>query len=262
MANAALLATLGDQTASQAAGSISALMPPGVILPYGGSTPPNGWLLCDGSTISRATYVNLFGAIGTAHGQGDGSTTFNLPDFRGRFMRGVDGSANRDPDKTARTAANTGGNTGNNVGSVQSNATAKNGLTNSSVTTTSTGNRNQFDRTSGTVSSDHSHGGTTAGVGAHTHAQYVTANPGSGPYNTRHDYNYDANGLQTYYQVETGGAGAHSHTFSTGGISANHTHTTAWDGTFSVSGTTTAQTISGDNETRPLNINVNYIIKI
>lgn len=52
-------------------------------------------------------------------GQGNLSTTFNLPDFRGRFLRGVDGTAGRDPDKTSRTAMNSGGNTGNSVGSTQ-----------------------------------------------------------------------------------------------------------------------------------------------
>ncbi len=48
-----------------------------------------GWLLCDGSQVSRAKYANLFGVVGTTHGVGDGSTTFNLPDLRGRFPLGV-----------------------------------------------------------------------------------------------------------------------------------------------------------------------------
>lgn len=93
--------------------------PTGCVLPFAGTTAPEGWLLCDGSAISRTAYAGLFSAIGTAHGNGDGSTTFHIPDLRGRFVRGVDGAANRDPDKASRTAANAGGNTGNNVGSVQ-----------------------------------------------------------------------------------------------------------------------------------------------
>ena len=267
MANAALLGTIGDQTSSQAAGAISALMPSGVILPFGGSTAPTGWLVCDGSAISRTTYANLFAAIGTSHGYGDNSTTFNLPDFRGRFMRGVDGTAGRDPDKATRTAAATGGNTGNNVGSIQTNATAKNGLsaTAGTVTTTVNGLKNQLNGTSGGVSAGHYHG--ISGEGDHTHQQYVTANPGLGPYNTRLDYNSDANNLATYPQVQTGGAGAHSHGGGTGGQSVDHSH--SWDfggsATFSASGTTPAQAVTvgnGDNETRPLNINVNYIIKV
>ena len=68
------------------------------------------------------TYADLFAAIGTAHGYGDNvavTGTFNLPDYRGRFIRGVDGAVARDPNRATRTAAATGGNTGDNVGSVQ-----------------------------------------------------------------------------------------------------------------------------------------------
>lgn len=53
------------------------------------ATIPNGWLLCDGSAVSRSTYALLFAAIGTAYGAGDGSTTFNLPDYRGSIGAGV-----------------------------------------------------------------------------------------------------------------------------------------------------------------------------
>lgn len=51
---------------------------------FGGTAAPTGWLMCQGQAISRTTYANLFTAIGTAFGAGDGSTTFNLPDLRGR----------------------------------------------------------------------------------------------------------------------------------------------------------------------------------
>lgn len=54
-----------------------------------------GWLSCDGAAVSRTTYASLFAAIGTAYGVGDGSTTFNVPDMRGRVPVGVDGAANR-----------------------------------------------------------------------------------------------------------------------------------------------------------------------
>ncbi len=59
-------------------------MPAGVIMDYGGSSVPTGWLECDGSAVSRTTYAGLFTAIATTWGTGDGSTTFNIPDFRGR----------------------------------------------------------------------------------------------------------------------------------------------------------------------------------
>lgn len=55
---------------------------------YAGSTAPEGYLLCQGQAVSRTTYSALFAVLGTSHGQGDGSTTFNLPDYRGTFLRG------------------------------------------------------------------------------------------------------------------------------------------------------------------------------
>jgi microcystin-dependent protein len=49
-----------------------------------------GWLKCNGAAVSRSTYAVLFAAIGTLYGAGDGTTTFNLPDYRGEFLRGLD----------------------------------------------------------------------------------------------------------------------------------------------------------------------------
>lgn len=68
--------------------SIHFALPSGLIFPYGGGTAPSGFLLCDGTAISRTTYAALFSAIGTTFGPGNGSTTFNLPDMRGRFPLG------------------------------------------------------------------------------------------------------------------------------------------------------------------------------
>jgi len=61
----------------------------GFIVPYAGQTPPSGWLLCDGSPVSRTTYAGLFALIGTTYGAGDGSTTFNVPDLRGSVVVGA-----------------------------------------------------------------------------------------------------------------------------------------------------------------------------
>jgi microcystin-dependent protein len=94
-------------------------IPAGTVWATSASTCSSGWLAADGTAVSRATYARLYAAIGVSHGQGDNSTTFNVPDYRGRFLRGVDGSAGNDPDKASRTAMATGGNTANNVGSVQ-----------------------------------------------------------------------------------------------------------------------------------------------
>ena len=72
-----------------AGSTIYADNPIGSILPYGGTTAPNGWFLCQGQTLSRTEYADLFKAIGTSFGAGDGSTTFKIPDLRGEFLRGA-----------------------------------------------------------------------------------------------------------------------------------------------------------------------------
>lgn len=64
-------------------------VPIGAIQAFGGETAPEGWLICDGSAVSRETYLDLFKAIGTTYGAGDGNTTFNLPDLRGNVAIGV-----------------------------------------------------------------------------------------------------------------------------------------------------------------------------
>ena len=68
------------------------ILPPGVIFPMMANSVPNGWLLCDGQAVSRETYSDLFTAIGTTYGSGDGSSTFNLPDCRGLFLKGKEGT--------------------------------------------------------------------------------------------------------------------------------------------------------------------------
>ncbi len=95
------------------------LVPPGTVVAFAGDTAPAGWMLCDGTAVSQTTYAALFRAIGTAHGSGGGIGMFNVPDLRGRFVRGVDRGAMRDPDRATRTAANGGGNDGDRVGSLQ-----------------------------------------------------------------------------------------------------------------------------------------------
>jgi len=94
MANVSLIANIADQTASQAADGSAQLVPTGVILSYGGANAPTGWLLCDGRAISRTTFAGLFAVLSTSFGVGDGSTTFNLPDLRGRFPRYDDNMGN------------------------------------------------------------------------------------------------------------------------------------------------------------------------
>jgi microcystin-dependent protein len=97
-------------------------VPIGAILPYAGGPVPAGYRLCDGSTLSRTAFADLFATIGTSWGAGDGSTTFHIPDLRGRFLRGRDAGTGNDPDAASRTASAAGGATGNNVGTLQGHA--------------------------------------------------------------------------------------------------------------------------------------------
>lgn len=75
----------------------------GEIVWWPADTLPSYGLECDGSAISRTTYATLFGVISTTYGTGDGSTTFNIPDHRGRYYRHTDGGAGVDPDAASRT---------------------------------------------------------------------------------------------------------------------------------------------------------------
>ena len=93
------------------------LSPPGTVVAFAGATAPVGWLLCDGFAVSRSQYASLYSAIGTAWGTGDGINTFNKPDLRGVFLRGVNGARS---DQFADPGDNR--TTGNVVGSFQPDA--------------------------------------------------------------------------------------------------------------------------------------------
>lgn len=99
---------------------------PGTVHDFAGpeTNLPPGYIVCDGRAVSRTTYDQLFAAIGIAWGQGDGLTTFNVPDLRGIFTRMVNtttlGSSGRDPNAGTRVQSGSGGNSGDNVGSYQS----------------------------------------------------------------------------------------------------------------------------------------------
>ena len=100
-------------------------VPVGTVMAFAGNKTrvPGGWRLCDGKEVSRTgEYAALFKLLDVSHGKGDGATTFNLPDYRGRFLRGVDDAGKLDKDTSTRSEMNSGGNTGKTtfmVGSVQ-----------------------------------------------------------------------------------------------------------------------------------------------
>jgi microcystin-dependent protein len=187
-------------------------VPPGAVMAFAQITAPTGWLKANGALISRATFAALFASIGTTFGAGNGSTTFGLPDMRGEFVRGWDDGRGVD--------------SGRGFGSAQGGSNAN----------------HTHSASSGLVSNDHSHSGTTSWIGDHVHGvPDGNQNAGFGG-NT-----FDSGGSAAIQHVDTTGAGGHNHTFSTGGISANHNH---------------AITVNADGgEARPRNIALLHCIK-
>ena len=90
---------------------VEAVPPVGTLVNYAGSSAPVGWLLCDGAAVSRITYATLYSVIGITYGTGDGSTTFNVPDLRGRFPVGKDNMGGTSANRVTATAADSLGGT-------------------------------------------------------------------------------------------------------------------------------------------------------
>lgn len=122
---------LEDSGSDNVAVPIGGAVPVGTILMYAGAMDTTtivklgalGWLPCDGSQVKTHQYHDLFSVISYSHG--GGGDTFHLPDLRGRFVRGVDAGAKRDPDVNARVEPAPGGNKGDKVGSIQRDALRK-----------------------------------------------------------------------------------------------------------------------------------------
>jgi hypothetical protein len=116
----------GQVTAQKLSPAVTnALVPVGTVVAFAGGTPPDGWWICDGRPVSRDDYRSLWLVIGPSWGAGNGNSTFNIPDLRGLFLRGVDHSQwmpdenpPRDPDRNSRTNLQ-GVTLGNAVGSYQ-----------------------------------------------------------------------------------------------------------------------------------------------
>jgi microcystin-dependent protein len=199
-----------------------------------------GWLPADGSAVSRIVFADLFAVIGTTHGHGDAVTTFNLPDYRGRFLRGVDGGAGRDPDRFARGAMAAGGNVGDAVGTVQSFATRR---PNTNSNTISIGNHGHGVGSGGT----HSHSVGFGGTHNHGIGDVVRPTP-----NNDGDLDGTPDWAAQFFGQSTFSAGSHNHLMGSAG---SHGHSVG-----SAGGHLHAHGI-GDNETRPMNAYVNWIIK-
>ena len=195
----------------------------GTIKPWGKATAPNGYLLCDGSAVSRTTYADLFTVIGTTYGTGDNSTTFNVPDLQGKFPQGKSGTTN---------LATTGG--ANTVTVAVTNNQAATNATNQTVSIT--GN---IDNTSLT----------SAQLASHDHVYAVFMNPGGGPggamrANSLHPTDQQGN------TENTGSGTGHNHSHNLSGTLSGNITT-------SLTGSVTA---SGTNSFSPFVI-TQYIIK-
>lgn len=121
----------------------------GEILAFAGSSVPEGYLLCDGSAVSRTTYADLFAVIGTLFGTGDGSTTFNLPNCKGRMMVGYNSG-----DSDFNAVGKTGGAKTINIAHSHTQTDHTHSI---SGTTGSSGSIGAYGGTDSTASANHTH---------------------------------------------------------------------------------------------------------
>lgn len=184
-----------DSTLASIAGGGGGGTPSGAIMDYAGATAPSGWQFCYGQAISRTTYAPLFAAIGTAYGAGDGSTTFNLPDCRGRVSAGKDDMGGTSANRLTGLSGGVNGDTLGGTGGAESHT-----LTAAQLAA-------------------HTHTGTTASNGNHSH--------------TLDGYRFAANMPRAAIVdltgiAEAGGAtstaGAHTHTFTTDSSGSGDAH--------------------------------------
>jgi len=195
-AGSVLLASLAAEVSDR-------LIPAGTLLPTGRTTAPTGYLLCDGSAVSRTTYSALFTAISTRFGSGDGSTTFNVPDMRGRVAIGL--GTHGDVDVI-----------GDNDGVTLANRTPKHyHMTDDPGTHTHTA----------ATGSSGSHSHTIGNAGAHSH---TINDPVGLAFDVGIQFGSSAvvSGTDPY-TYSTSGVGDHTHSCST---AAAHTHTISADG--------------------------------
>lgn len=211
--------TVGDRVSVLQSGSVMLVIgrltgsqpdPIGVMAPFGGATAPIGWLLCDGSSVLRATYPALFTAIGTTYGSADG-THFNLPDLRNRLPMGAGG-------------------------------TYALGSTGSGSVTLSSGNLPSHNHSlSGSADSAGSHGhslsGSVGSVGDHSHSDSFGG--------SRSDLLAGGgSGAATSGGGSTGSAGGHSHSMS-GSADSGGSHSHSLSGSVGSTGSGTSFTTTG-----------------
>ena len=212
----------------------------GFIRPFALGTVPAHFLECNGAEVSRTQYAALFAKIGTTFGAGNGTTTFKLPDLREKVIKGWDHGRGVDAGRVF------GSNQGAIVPAHSHTASSASGGAHSHTGTTDAGGVHAHSADdSAAANHTHTFAGTTANHSAsHTHTWSATTSAAGGhshtwSYSTRSGGNGSADdllNLGTGLNRTTSSSGAHSHTFSgtTGGQSANHTHSIS--GTSSSSG--------------------------
>lgn len=176
------------------------MFPVGSVIDYAGSSAPSGWLLCYGQNVSRTTYAALFAAISVTYGVGDGSSTFTLPDARGRVVAGKDNMGGSSAD---RLTNQTNGIDGDTLGAVG-------GAETHTLTTAQ--------------SAAHTHTGTTASGGAHTHGQDNTTVYTQTPSTAAFTVTAGASTLYVDTARVTESDGAHTHTFTTDSTGGGGAH--------------------------------------
>lgn len=246
---AAPTASIGTNTTQLATTAFVAvqLSPIGMITAYAGSTAPTNWQLCYGQAISRTTYSSLFAVLGTTYGAGDGSTTFNLPDLRGRTVAGVDNMGGTDAGRlsTANTLGTTTGTETVTLTSAQSGVPAHahaNTVTNNAVTTGNQSADHSHTFGTGYVSSDHTHNTGFSFVGYASGGNLVAGVNGS------------------VFNLATSGISAnHTHSGSTAGMSVSHTHSVTSNVSISNVNNTAADAASAHSVMQPT-MTINYII--
>lgn len=267
--------------------------PTGSVICYTGTTPPAGYLECNGREYLRSEYSALFTVIGTRFGNGNGTTSFNVPDLRGEFVRGWDNGRGVDPDRN-RTLGSHQGDTFRSHR--HTGTTASDGSHSHDASTSSAGNHSHSGSTStngqhghGASTSyegNHSHSGSTNTTGNHSHSYRSSKARDSGGgdrgivgWGQGTSYTYSASGAihdagnhsHSISTNTTGGhrhdiyiseAGNHNHSFSTN-TTGSHSHTVSVTaaGSHSHSFTTNTEDSGGGSETRPRNTALMYIIK-
>lgn len=266
------ITSLANGTATTDAVNLSQLnqaVPVGTIFDYVGSTAPANYMFPYGQAISRTTYADLYAVIGDTFGAGDGSTTFNLPDFRGRVSAGKDdmggSAANRLTSSGGVVGTTLGATGGAQTHTLTDAEVPAHSHTYSGTSSSNGGHSHTFSATTSSAGShNHTFSGTTSSGGNHRHSISTYNNGhdnpqgrvGAGEWNSAgtHYTNYDGTHSHTFSGT-TSSVGHHTHSVSgTTSSVSSHTHT--------YSGTTSSHGGGGAHKNVQPTIVVNKIIKV